>query len=137
MRTQTAQSTQGSNLLRQALRGNGIFSAVSGFVLVMAARPLATFMGLDWPLALTITGLILLPYAAILFWATSKAEIDHRLAKTAVVLDILWVIGSVLLLLTDWLNLSVAGNWTIALLAEAVLIFAILQAIGLRRARAQ
>lgn len=135
MRTQIVQSTQKSKLLRQALRGNGIFSAVSGFILVLAAKPLATFMGLAWPLALTITGLILLPYAALLIWATSQPQVDHRLAKTAVVLDAGWVIGSILLLLTDWLNLSVAGNWTVALLAEAVLTFAILQAVGLHRAR--
>jgi hypothetical protein len=135
MSTQIAQSVQESKLLRQALRGNGIFSAVSGLVLIVAARPLATFMGLAWPLALTITGLVLLPYAAVLLWATSQPEIDSRLAKTAVLLDSLWVMGSVLLLLTDWLNLSVAGNWTVALLAEAVLTFAILQAAGLRRTR--
>jgi hypothetical protein len=135
MSTQIAQSVQESKLLRQALRGNGIFSAVSGLVLIVAARPLATFTGLAWPLALTITGLVLLPYAAVLFWATSQPEIDSRLAKTAVFLDGLWVMGSVLLLLTDWLNLSVAGNWTVALLAEAVLTFAILQAVGLRRTR--
>jgi len=137
MQTQIAQTVQESKLLRQALRGNGVFSAVSGLTLIVAARPIAAFMGLAWPMSLTITGLILLPYAAVLFWATSRAEIDHRLAKTAVVLDGLWVIGSVLLLLTNWLNLSVAGNWTVALLAEAVLTFAILQALGLRRAHSQ
>jgi len=137
MHTQITQTVQESKLLRQALRGNGVFSAVSGLTLIIAARPIAAFMGLAWPLALTITGLVLLPYAAVLFWATSQAEIDPRLAKTAVVLDGLWVIGSVLLLLSDWLNLTVAGNWTVALLAEAVLTFAILQALGLRRARSQ
>ena len=137
MHTQITQTVQESKLLRQALRGNGVFSAVSGLTLIIAARPIAAFMGLAWPLALTITGLVLLPYAAVLFWATSQAEIDPRLAKAAVVLDGLWVIGTILLLLTDWLNLSVAGNWTVALLAEAVLTFAILQALGLRRARSQ
>jgi hypothetical protein len=137
MHTQITQTVQESKLLRQALRGNGVFSAISGLTLIIAVRPIAAFMGLAWPLALTITGLVLLPYAAVLFWATSQAEIDPKLAKTAVVLDGLWVIGSILLLLTDWLNLSVAGNWTVALLAEAVLTFAILQALGLRRARSQ
>ncbi len=137
MHTQITQTVQESKLLRQALRGNGVFSAVSGLTLIIAARPIAAFMGLAWPLALTITGAVLLPYAAVLFWATSQADIDPRLAKTAIVLDGLWVIGSILLLLTDWLNLTVAGNWTVALLAEAVLTFAILQALGLRRARSQ
>ena len=136
MRTQIVQPGQASKLLRQALRGNGVFSAVSGLVLVLAARPLATFMGLAWPLALTGIGLVLLPYAAFLFWVTAQAEIDQRAAKTAVILDALWVVGSILLLLTDWLNLSAAGNWTVALLAEAVLTFCILQAVGLRRSRA-
>ena len=134
MNTQIVQATPKSRLLRQAIRGNGIFSAISGFSLVLAAKPLAAFMGLDWPLALTITGLILLPYAVLLLWATSQPNIDRNLAKTAVFMDALWVMGSVILLLTNWLELSVAGNWTVALLAEVVLTFAILQAVGLRRA---
>ena len=95
MHPQITQTVQESKLLRQALRGNGVFSAVSGLTLIIAARPIAAFMGLAWPLALTITGLVLLPYAAVLFWATSQAEIDPRLAKTAIVLDGLWVIGSI------------------------------------------
>lgn len=136
MSTQIVQAAQESKLLRQALRGNGIFSAVSGLALVAAAKPLATLMGLAWPMALTITGIALLPYAALLLWVTAQAEVDRKLARTAVILDALWVIGSVILLLSNWLNLSVAGNWTVALLAEAVLTFAILQALGLRRTTA-
>ena len=133
MSTQIVHTVTESKLLRNALRGNGIFSAISGATLLVAAKPLATFMSLAWPLALTITGAILLPYAALLLWVAAQAEIDRGFAKTAVLLDALWVIGSVILLLTNWLNLSVAGNWTVALLAEAVLTFAILQAVGLRR----
>ena len=133
MSTQIVQTVTESKLLRYALRGNGIFSAISGATLLVAAKPLATFMGLDWPLALTITGIILLPYGALLLWVATQAEIDRGFAKTAVLLDALWVIGSIILLLTNWLNLSTAGNWTVALLAESVLTFAILQAVGLRR----
>ena len=47
-----AVSTMNDRLLRTALRGNGIFSAVSGAVLVVASRPLAEFIGLSWPSAL-------------------------------------------------------------------------------------
>ncbi len=63
----------------------------------------------------------------------SKEEIDRRLAWTAVILDIIWVVASYTLLLGGWLPLTPAGNWTIALLAEAVAVFAIWQTIGLRR----
>jgi hypothetical protein len=55
------------------------------------------------------------------------------LAQTGVVLDILWVLGSIILLFGGSLPLTLAGKWTIALLAEAVATFAILQTIGLRR----
>ncbi len=51
-----------------------------------------------------------------------------------IVLDVAWVAGSALILLFDLVPLTTAGRWTIALLAEVVALFAILQTIGLRRA---
>jgi hypothetical protein len=84
-------------------------------------------------LALTIIGAVVLPFALVLLWVTAQKEIPSILAKTIIALDAAWVIISLLLLLTSWLNLSTAGNWVVAVLAEVVLTFAILQTVGLRR----
>jgi len=48
-------------------------------------------------------------------------------------MDAVWVAGSYVLIFI--VPFSVAGKWTIALIAELVLAFAILQCVGIRRVR--
>lgn len=127
------QNAQKSNLLRNALRGNALFSGTSGLVALLAAPSLAAFTGIEPPIIFVVLGIVLILYAVDLWWVASRQTINRRLAWAAIILDILWVAGSVALLLFGWLPLTVAGSWTIALLAEVVAIFAVLQFIGLRR----
>ncbi|HEX6385803.1 MAG TPA: hypothetical protein VF177_14130 [Anaerolineae bacterium] len=134
MKTQSLDETgDRSNLLRQSLRGNGLFSALSGLVFLFGARPLADFMGLPWPAVLVTIGLVTILYAGLLFWMTAQPAINRSFARTTIVLDASWVIASIAILLAGWPPLSVAGKWTVALLAEVVALFAILQSVGLRR----
>ena len=128
-----AVNTMNDRLLRTALRGNGLFSAVSGAMMVVASRPLAEFIGLAWPSALLILGIILLLYALDLFWFTRRATISLTFAWVAIVLDVAWVMGSVALLLADPLGFTVAGKWFVGLMAEAVALFAVVQWLGVRR----
>ena len=120
-------------LLRMALRGNGIFSTVSGALLVVASRPLAEFLGVSSAAALLSLGVILLLYAVDLFWMTSRENLSLPFAWFAIIMDVLWVIGSIVLLVADPLGLTVAGKWAIGLIAEAVALFAIVQWLGVRR----
>lgn len=120
--------------LRPALQSNGIFSGFSGAAMALAARSVADFMGINPPAILVGLGLVLILFGVDLFWVASRPEIDRRLVWTAVILDIAWVIGSYAILLVGWPPLTLAGKWTVVLLAEAVSIFAIWQYIGLRRA---
>jgi len=135
MKTQSLDETtrDRSSLLRQALRSNGLFSALSGLVFLFGARPLAAFMGLPWPAVLMVVGLVTIIYAGLLFWMTTQPSVNRNFARMTVVLDASWVIASIAILLAGWPPLSVAGKWIIALLAEVVAVFAILQAAGLRR----
>lgn len=128
-----AVNTMNDRLLRTALRGNGLFSAVSGAVLVIASRPLAETIGFPWPNALFILGIILLLYALDLFWFTSRETLNMTFAWVAIILDVAWVIGSIALLLADPLGFTVAGKWFIGLIAEAVALFALVQWLGVRR----
>jgi len=132
--TQSIKETrQESNLLRNALRGNALFSGLSGAVALLAAQSLAAFTGIQMPVVFIILGVVLILYAIDLFWIASQETIDHRFAWATILLDVVWVLGSVAILLFESPPLTVAGRWTVALLAEAVAIFAILQYIGLRR----
>lgn len=120
-------------LLRTALRGNGIFSALSGTVLAVTSRPLAEWMGISPATALLVLGVILLLYAVDLFWVTTRENLSLPFAWFAIIMDVLWVIGSVALLIMDPLGLTVAGKWAIGLIAEVVALFAIVQWVGVRR----
>lgn len=124
-----------SNLLKKALRGNALFSGLSGAIALLGAQPLAAFTGIDVAAVFYVLGIVLIIYAIDLWWVFSREPIDHRFAWAAIILDILWVAGSAAILIFDWPALTVAGRWAVFFLAEVVAIFAILQYVGLRRAK--
>jgi hypothetical protein len=119
--------------LGRVLQANGIFSGLSGLALIVDAGPIATFLGINAPWVLAAIGVGLVIYAIDLFWIASREPIDARFATGAIVMDGLWVLGSILLLVTDWVPFTDAGKWTVGIVADLVATFAILQFIGLRR----
>ncbi len=131
MNTQPAKT----NLLRRVLQANGVFSMLSGLVIIASARPLASLLGLQESLTLTIVAISLLIFAATLFWNARRENINPVDVWLAVSLDAAWVVGSAVLIFTGLL--SVAGNWLVAIIADIVLIFAALQFYGLRKLRRQ
>ncbi len=118
------------NLLRNALRGNGLFSGISGLLFVVGAEPIAAFIGLPWIWSLSVVGVLLLGYAVALFYGASKSQIDWRVALTFTLMDIGWIVGSLILLFTDWIPFTLTGKWVVAILADSVAVFAALQAWG-------
>ncbi len=122
-----------SSLLKNAVRGNALFSGLSGTVALLGAQSLAIFTGIDLPVVFYVLGIVLIIYAVDLWWVSSREPIDRRFAWAAIILDILWVIGSFAILISGWPVLTIASRWALFFLAEIVGIFAILQYIGLRR----
>lgn len=143
--TQTEIETRKSNLLTLALRANSAFCASSGLLLLAAANPIAEFMGIeDTDMLGTTTGgpflfgmgIALILYAGLLAWMLSnRGPRDTGLLATTG--DIAWVIGSIILLVTDALELTTGGNWAVLIVGDIVLTFAIVQIIGLRRMKAR
>jgi len=121
------------NLLRRALTGNAVFSILSGAAILLAGRSLVKFLGLPDKVSLAIVGISLIMYSVILLLFARKPKIKVSNAWIAVMLDGLWVAGSCVLLLV--VSFSVAGKWTVALVAELVLAFAVLQWLGIRQTR--
>lgn len=119
--------------LRRSLLANGGFSLISGIVLIPGARPLAELFGLAAPGMLVILGVGLLIYAVTLLRNGLRERISQTEAFVAVLLDLAWVAGSAAVIFAGVLNTT--GNWTVALVADAVLLFGLLQLYGLRRIR--
>lgn len=131
----TTMTRTNDSLLRNALRGNAAFSGISGIIAIIDAGMIADFMGTGTALIYMILGLNLVVYAGILLYYAGQQEIDKRFAWFAVIADAIWVIGSALILLTNAFDLTIGGKWLVLILADVVLIFAIVQYIGLRRTR--
>ena len=126
---QTVEECQG--LLRKALTGNAAFSVVSGVAILLANRWLVKFLGLPDNVSLALLGISLVVYALLLWLNAQKAKIKITGAWVAIVMDVVWVIGSYALIVV--VPFSVGGKWVVALVAELVLAFAVLQWMGVRR----
>jgi hypothetical protein len=128
---QSVEERQG--LLRKALTGNAVFSVVSGVAILFANRWLVKFLGLPEKVSLAILGVSLIGYAALLWLNAHRPKIKITDAWVAVIMDVIWVVGSYALILA--IPFSVGGKWVVALVAELVLAFAVLQWLGIRRIR--
>lgn len=128
---QSIEERQG--LLKKALAGNAVFSVVSGVAILFANRWLVKFLGLPEDVSLAILGVGLIVYAAILWFNARRPKIKITDAWIAVVLDAVWVIGSYMVIFV--VPFSVGGKWVVALVAELVLAFAVVQWLGIRKIR--
>ena len=120
-----------SNFLRRALQANAVFSAGSGVTLAVAARPLAELLGIDPPRVGVVLGLGLVLFAAGLLRNSLRETLNRSEAVVTVILDAGWVLGSAALIYAG--VLTTAGNWAVAIVADIVLIFGLLQLFGIRK----
>jgi len=128
---QSMEERQG--LLKRALTSNAVFSVLSGVVILSANRWLVKFLGLPDKVSLAILGISLIVFATLLWLNARRPRIKITDAWLAVIMDVIWVVGSYVLIFI--VPFSVGGKWVVALVAELVLAFAILQWMGIRRLR--
>jgi len=126
-------STNNSSLLRNALYGNSIFCATSGLAFTLFSGPIASFLGLSASWIILVLGIGLLLYGIEVFIFARKENISHGFAKFVIGADIVWVLGSALLIFTNLVAFTSPGKWAIAIIADIGLGFAVVQYVGLRR----
>ena len=125
------QMSDNQKLLRRSLQGNAMFSGISGVLILAMNRTLVEFLGLPSSVSLAPLGIGLLGYAAWLLWNARRERIKIVDAWIAVALDMVWVVASYALLFA--VRFSSGGKWVVALVAELVFLFGVLQWFGLRR----
>ena len=125
--------THPSNL-RHILNANAMFSATSGLFFLLAARPLANFLGTTPPV-MYILAAIMFGYAALIAFHTQRPAISRDFALFTVIGDSAWVLLSILLLLAPGLDFSSEAKWAIGITAVCVDIFATLQFLEWRKMR--
>jgi hypothetical protein len=118
--------------LRHILQANAMFSATSGLFFVLAARPLADFLGTT-PLVLYSLAMVLFGYAGLIAFNTFRSEISREFTLFTVIGDTAWVVLSILLLVAPWFSFTAAAKWGIGITAVCVDIFATLQFMEWRK----
>lgn len=123
-------------LLRRTLFGNVIFSLLSSLLLLLASAPVAAFLGVPQASGLfALLGVGILGFAAFVYWVQSRPALDTRFVWLIFVMDVLWVVASVVILVTNAFALSTEGRWAVLVIADIVAVFAVLEVIALRRLR--
>jgi hypothetical protein len=122
-----------SSLLRNTLRADAVVGAVAGVDLIAFSGMAADLLGLPRGAGLPIAGIGLLAYAAWLFVASRRDPLSLSEAWAFVTADLLWIAGSAALIAFG--PLAPTGKWVVGVAALAVLAFAELKMLGIRRIR--
>ena len=120
----------GERFLGRVLIADGVVSGLCGLGLLVAPGEVATLIGLRSSAIVAAVGLSLVGYAAVLITG-ARGSAARRTAAWAVALNVAWLAGTVAVILAGALNRQ--GNWALILVGDAVLVFALLEGVALRR----
>jgi hypothetical protein len=124
-----------TTFLRRVLIADAAASAATGLLMLIAANPLEQWLALPAGL-LRAAGASLLPFAAIVAWLGVRETISRAGVWAVIALNTIWVVDSVALLFTSWVQPAVLGYVFVLAQAAAVAVLAELEYVGLRRATA-
>ena len=122
-----------NTFLRYALIADAVASGATGLMMIAGADLLTGLLGLPVPL-MRESGLLLVPYVALVAFVGTRETIPFSAVKVIIALNALWVLGSVALLVGGFVAPTLLGYAFVIVQAVAVGVLAELQIIGLRRA---
>lgn len=120
------------SLLRNALLVDAIATGATGLLMAATASLLAPLLGLHENL-IFYAGLLLIPFAGFVYLTANGQPISRKAAMAIVILNALWVIDSIALLASGWIEPTALGYVFVAGQALIGGLFAELQYVGLRR----
>lgn len=123
---------QSSPLLRLTLKVDALAGGALGLLMALAAQPLGELFGLPFVLLL-VAGIVLLPLALVLYWMSNQTVLSRTGVWAVIALNALWVVESVALLVTGYVQPTALGYAFVIGQALVVLLLAELEFFGLRR----
>lgn len=125
-----------STFLRNALTFDAVVSGAAALLMAGGASFLAPLLGLSSGL-LFWAGIALVPFVVLLVTVSRRDETSRLLLVDIVAINALWVAGSILLLVSGWVEPTLLGYAFVIAQAAAVALFAELQYMGLKRSAAK
>ena len=124
------------NLLRYTLLVDGVVSVVAGGAFLTFSGLAAELIGPAFTDAVIMgLGAFLLLWGLFHLSLGGRGEAPSAGVKVAIAGDVLWVLGSMAILIVDWQQLTGIGAAFIAVMAVAVTDIMLLKVIGLGRRR--
>jgi hypothetical protein len=121
-----------SPLLRQALLADAVTTAACAALMIAGAGFLEGLLGLPATL-LRAAGLLLIPFVAYVVMLGFRERVSRGAVWSVIGLNALWVVDSVLLLVSGYVAPTGSGIAFVLAQAAVVAMYAELQFMGLRR----
>jgi hypothetical protein len=122
----TAALLNRSTTLRRVILLDAAASGTMGLLFFVGAGLLDQPLGLPDGL-LRWTGLVLVPFAAGLAWLATRPGVAPEAVRTVVALNVVWAVGTPMLLLTGWVSPTLLGQLFVLAQAAVVAGFAYLE----------
>ncbi len=117
--------------LRTALVANALFSALTGVALLVFGEPIAGWIGVGTPVVHRVVGAGLIAFAGFVAWTGTRRTVDTFRAALISLADLLWVIGTGVLILSSLGTVEAHGVTALLLVAAVVLFFGLRQLRGI------
>ena len=124
-----------NSFLRTVLLADAIASGATGLLMIAGAGLLDGLLGLPVAL-LREAGLVLIPYVGFVAWVGTREAISRSAVQAIIALNVLWVAGSIGVLVSGWVAPTMLGTAFVIAQAAVVAVLAELQFVGLRRSAA-
>ena len=122
-----------SSFLRRVLALDAISSGAMGLAMLSFGSFIAQLLNLPVDL-IRDAGLVLLPFAAFVGYVASREHPPRAGVWLIIALNVVWVVDSIVLLFTGWVEPNALGYSFVIAQAAVVGVFAELEYIGLKRA---
>lgn len=119
-----------NNGLRLALLSNAVFSMISALILLLIPSFIAELFGIANQNVFLIVGGALMYFSATIVYESQKQRVWA--VRWIVLQDYIWVAASTFLLIARPFDISIAGNFIIAVIAAIVLFMGVWQSLQLQ-----
>ncbi len=123
-----------SLLLRRALLADGLVGVITTAQLLLLTNWLSSLLALPGEFLFSV-GVVLIPLVAFLLWLSRRESMARAAVYTVIGLNALWVVLSLLVLLSGWFTPNLLGYAFVIVQAVVVLVFIELEWIGLKRSQ--
>ena len=123
----------GQKLLNNTLRVNAFFSLLSGLDFILFDRELMGILSKKDLGSLASLGAMLIVFAIFVFAISMLKEVNKYLVGAIILMDVMWVLGSGIIIVTSASFLTMFGIMLISIIALIIAVFASLQILGMTK----